>query len=261
MYSDANNNSAFLSWKQIRRAEAPLNSRKVISHCTKSLIYDLITTKVIKFVARTLVKNLIAARCFRYNRASLSSVPCGNAQEEQRQLLARNNSATRDWLWNENLCTRRCDVGGGYASHREIYSFHERSIQRAGMRNFCIRVARGAAQHERGNAIRRHANPCTGSMLNFQGAYSRINASRMESSIRQFFGSSTQRRDSRRKRRRSGRVSGVPITESRWVIVDRKINNPPSWKAWKGNFRARTMWLRLFPIRRHAFLRSLILSA
>lgn len=43
------------------------------------------------------------------------------------------------------------------------------------MRNFCVRVAwrgmawHGVAQRERGNAIRRHANPYTGTMHEFPG--------------------------------------------------------------------------------------------
>lgn len=65
-----------------------------------------------------------------------------------------------------------------------------------------------ASASRRIDAFRRHANPCTASMLNFQRAHCRINASRMESSIRQFFGSSTRRRWRRRW------VSGVPITGS-----------------------------------------------
>lgn len=93
------------------------------------------------------------------------------------------------------LAARRCDSGCGCVSRREIYLFHERSIhtytRRAGMWNFCVRCARTRKRDPAPRKSPRRAS----SMLNFQGAYSRINASRMESSIRQFFGSSTRADD------------------------------------------------------------------
>lgn len=54
-------------------------------------------------------------------------------------MIRRLNS--RSTLEQRSSRAPHCDASGGYASHREIYSFHERSIQRGGMRNFCVRVA------------------------------------------------------------------------------------------------------------------------
>jgi len=101
-----------------------------------------------------------------------------------------------------------------------------------------------ASASRRIDAFRRHANPCTASMLNFQRAHYRINASRMESSIRQFFGSSTQRQ------RRW--VSGVPITGSRELLSIGKLIIPYRGKPIgrkPRNFRARTVWLKVSLLR------------
>lgn len=116
-----------------------------------------------------------------------------------------------------------------------------------------------ASASRRIDAFRRHANPRTASILNFQRAHCRINASRMESSIRQFFGSSTRRQWRRRW------VSGVPITGSRELLSIGKLiilyrGKPASRKP--RNFRARTVWLKVPLLLRYAdvSLRSLILS-
>lgn len=116
-----------------------------------------------------------------------------------------------------------------------------------------------AAQHERGNAIRRHANPCTGSMLNFQGGLQpdqRQSDGIFDKAIFWFVHSAAR---FARKRRRSRRVSGVSITGSPLSIgklIIRPREKPVSRKP--KNFRARTMWLRVpLMLRRRALFFAL----
>lgn len=122
----------------------------------------------------------------------------------------RNNSR----LAIGNKDPRRC-ASGEYASHREIYSFHERSIQRGGMRNFCVRVA----SHRRVPASRKSPHGL-GAWISrgLTAGDQRQSDGIFDKAIFWFVHSAAM----------GAWSSDYGIAR---VIVDREINNPPSRRA------------------------------
>lgn len=110
------------------------------------------------------------------------------------------------------------DASGGYASHREIYSFHERSIQRGGMRNFCVRVA----SHRRVPASRKSLHSLDAEFPEGSLPDQRQSDGIFDKAIFWFVHSAAM-------------AAAMGVWSSDYgiarAIVDRKINNPLSRKA------------------------------
>lgn len=105
-----------------------------------------------------------------------------------------------------------------YALHREIYSFHERSIQRGGMRNFCVRVA----SHRRVPASRKSPHSLDAEFPEGSLPDQRQSDGIFDKAIFWFVHSAAM-------------AAAIGVWSSDYgiarVIVDRKINNPLSGKA------------------------------